>query len=125
MDLGIRRQSIVRVAFDNAITVFIEGRSVLTIETELIVEQPDARRVSIDPGALSDVAMYVTDLLHREIEAADADEAGGLTIALDDGSGIHVMPHESFEAWSLVGPGDRRIICKPGGGLSVWSPTSE
>ncbi|MPZ94020.1 MAG: hypothetical protein GEU96_03705 [Propionibacteriales bacterium] len=125
MDLGIQRQTIVRVAFDNAITVFIEGHSVLTIETELIVEQPDAGTVSVDPGKLDAAVKSVTDLLHREIAAADADESGSLIIALDDGSGIRVMPHASFEAWSMVGPGDRRIVCKPGGGLSVWSPTSE
>jgi hypothetical protein len=47
-------------------------------------------------------------------------EGGTLLVAFDDDTTMTVGPDPEFEAWTLAGPDGYKVVCGPGGELSVW-----
>lgn len=60
--------------------------------------------------------------LHKEIESVKAFKAGGIRVLFSNGLVFSVNPDPDFEAWELVSSGGLRVVCNPGGGLSIWRP---
>ena len=98
-------------------------------DVELAVEQ----RASVSLGGLKapgadalvltpetgDVA-GVLPLLRATVLSSVAFKSGTLRIVFSTGHHLNVEPSEQFEAWTAAGPGSSRLVCRPGGGLSVW-----
>ena len=74
----------------------------------------------IEPGRHTD-APAVTQLSGQVVSLARADDSGGLRIEFVGGARLLAMPDSSFEAWTVAGPGRLKVVCGPGGELSVWS----
>lgn len=62
-------------------------------------------------------------LLHATVRSAKANKSGGLELDLSDGMSVLVNADPLYEAWEFVGPSQMRVVCAPGGELSVWHAT--
>ena len=72
------------------------------------------------PGREADAAT-VAQLSGRIVSLARADDAGRLSIEVADGTRLVATPDCAFEAWTFAGPDGLKVVCGPGGELSVWS----
>lgn len=64
-------------------------------------------------------------LLHRPIISATVGETGRLDLAIDGGAYLVVEPDQQYEAWTLSADNGLLVVCLPGGGVGVWTPSSE
>jgi hypothetical protein len=71
----------------------------------------------------SGIAGPVLTLYGETVESCRAAKGGALDIEFAGGTRVHVEPDDRYEAWELAGeaPG-LRVVCGPGGALSVWQP---
>jgi hypothetical protein len=60
--------------------------------------------------------------LGQAIAAVRAYKDGCLEVHLADGSTLSVKPDAAYEAWEITGTRGLRVICPPGGSLSIWQP---
>ena len=56
------------------------------------------------------------------IAAVRAYKDGCLEVHFADGSMLSVKPDAAYEAWEIAGTGGLRVVCPPGGSLSIWQP---
>lgn len=95
-------------------------------DTQIVVETPfkitvDGAERALDPERRSGLgpllALYPARLASAAIES-------DLTLRLlfEGGATVAVPPHPEYEAWHVVGPGSRLIVCPPAGSgmLAVW-----
>lgn len=60
------------------------------------------------------------DVLRRTVISARAYKAGMLELVFSHGAHLVVDPDEEYEAWEFAGPHGMRVVCAPGGSLSIW-----
>jgi hypothetical protein len=120
--LPCRGLKVSQIMVDYALTFSLEGRAAIVIENDATLADrpgraPGARTVELHPGR-QDVGSALT-LFGTTVNSAVAFKAGTLRLMLDHFQLIvRADPH--YEAWSVTGPGDVRLVCTPGGQLAVW-----
>jgi hypothetical protein len=98
---------------DDAGMLRIEGRFVVTAGS--VTHRLDAEKpADLDPARA---------LVGQRIAMGRVLSAGLLEIRFEDGRILRVPPDDDFEAWELSGPRGMRVVCAPGGEISVWQPT--
>ena len=60
--------------------------------------------------------------LGQAIASARAYKDGCLEVRWADGSTLSVKPDAEYETWEIAGPEGLRVVCTPGGRLSLWQP---
>lgn len=121
--------TVIQCRIDHAFTLVISGARGAF---ELRIEEPFVLRRMVDGGQPLSVRLDGdrTDLapalalLHADVEDAVAFKDGRLELGFTDGGILRVPSSDQFEAWSLVGPGDLRLVALVGGEVAVWSPES-
>jgi hypothetical protein len=103
------------------LVILTSGDYELRVETEAVIQAPAGNNVSFDPESPDIVAADLVRLVRDVITVAETGGAGDLVIEFNSGMKLSVRPNDSYEAWGLVGPEGRRIICMPGGEIAVWS----
>ncbi|MGI8414813.1 MAG: DUF6188 family protein [Nakamurella sp.] len=83
------------------------------------LRSPDAQPVIVVPGTGD--AAGALPLLRTMVLSSVAFKTGVLRIVFSSGHHLNVQPGNEFEAWTSRGPGSSMFVCKPGGGLSVWT----
>jgi hypothetical protein len=74
----------------------------------------------LDPADRSRLGPLL-DLYPNHLDSAGIDPDGTLSLTFARGGQIRVPPDAQFEAWQVVGPGRRLIVCPPNGQrLAVW-----
>ena len=58
----------------------------------------------------------------KAIASARAYKDGCLEVHFADASTLSVKPGAEYEAWEIAGTGGLRVVCTPGGSLSIWQP---
>ncbi len=119
--MGVRGQSISRVCFDAAITMLTSEDCELRVETEAVIRSPEGEVVRFDPESPGIAAIHLALLVRDSVTMAEAGTVGELRMAFESGAELTVAPDAEYEAWGLVGPKDRRVVCTPGGELAQWS----
>ena len=100
---------------DSTITIRIEGSFTFR-------EQGTDQLLSPEhPTALGPVLATVG----KTVTAVRACKNGRLEVHFGDGSGLSVEPDAEYEAWEIVSSGGLRVVCTPGGSVSVWQPGKE
>jgi hypothetical protein len=69
------------------------------------------------PGELNRVISFVGYV----ITGSSVEESGALNLDLEGGVHIHVEPDRDYEAWTFAGPRGEKVVCGPGGRMSIWS----
>ncbi|MER5218929.1 DUF6188 family protein [Streptomyces flaveus] len=121
MNLNLRGEAVTRICFDAALTILTSGECELRVEGKAVLHVPDGDRVSFDPCAPDIVAPHLVRLARDVISEAEVGNSGELAIEFESGVKLTVQPDDDYEAWGLVGPKRRRVICTPGGEIAVWS----
>lgn len=95
---------------------------------EFVIEQPydlgpanRARIVAADVRGQPIHASEAVSLLGSPVTGTELRNDAGLHLETATGIHLAVNPSDSFEAWSLIGPGRARTVCMPGGELAVWT----
>ena len=60
--------------------------------------------------------------LGKAIASVRAYKDGCLEVHFADASTFSVKPDAEYEAWEIAGTGGLRVVCTPGGSLSIWQP---
>ncbi len=126
-DVGADADPTVLIA-DSALTyIRVDHQTRLQFgDAEVVIETPFTLTAAgvehrLDPEARSGLgpllAVYPNDLV-----AATARPDCSLVLDFVSGARIVIDQHPSYEAWSIVGPGSRLVVCPPAGAgtLSVW-----
>jgi hypothetical protein len=120
MDLGFSGQAVVGVDFGYSVAVRFGGGYEVRVETPFTLRIDGVDR-TIEPGRDGD-APAVAQLSGQVVSLARADDSGGLRIDFAGGARLLAVPDSNYEAWTVAGPGGLKVVCGPGGELSVWSP---
>ena len=120
MDLGLSGCLVGRMSFDSSVAILIGNGCELRIESEVILKGFGGGDVHVDPEDPGDKSPLLIRLINDVVSEASVDAFGGLLVRFSAGVAICIPPHAEFEAWGLVGPGDRRVTCMPGGELALW-----
>lgn len=118
MDLGLDGQTITHHVSDYAMSVTTDAGFALCVENDYTFStSTESWNVSPDSPADSE---RVPSLTNRTISSATTDQSGILQVSFTDGHRFTVVPDVDYEAWSLAGPGGRKVGCLPGGELVIW-----
>ncbi|MDX6742929.1 DUF6188 family protein [Actinocorallia sp. A-T 12471] len=121
--LNYRGLLITKISIDYRLTLLLGA------DVEVVVECP----ARISHGPLSnpknpstavvperqDVAAALS-LFGAKVLSAVAFKSGGLRMVFDTGLHLNCPADPSCEAWQATGPGQWKIVSRPGGDLSVW-----
>lgn len=122
MRLALEGHRVSNLVFSLQVTLQIEARYGVQIESELTLIEPSGASTVIDPETAdgADQARLL-HLVGGRIVRGDASAAGDLTLVLDSGFEVHVPHDYSYEAWNVTGPGGYRVISLTGdSGLAIW-----
>ncbi|UOE42911.1 DUF6188 family protein [Agromyces larvae] len=120
MRLDLEESSITRVSFDFAVTLLLSNGAEMRIETEGVFTPPIGDEVGFDPEDARPVAGVLLGLLREDVSLAEAGDHGALRIRTKTGMEVNVVSSPDYEAWGIVWPDGRRVICMPGGELAIW-----
>jgi len=99
---------------DNTTTIRIEGPFVLQ-------EQGAAQRLSPEQPKTLGSALSI---MGKTVTSVNVYKDGCLAVHFADGSSLSVAPDAAYEAWEVVSSRGLRVVCTPGGNLSIWRPAS-
>jgi hypothetical protein len=119
--LPYRGMKITRISVDHALTFLLQGQAEIVIENMATLADrpgraPDARTVELHPDR-QDVASALR-LFGATVNSGVAFKTGALRLVLGHYQ-LSVRPDPDYEAWNVVGPGDMRLACMPGGQIAV------
>jgi Family of unknown function (DUF6188) len=120
MDLGFAGHAVVGTDFGYTVALEFAGGYEVRVEAPFTLRVDGLDR-QIEPGRDTD-APALAQLSGQVVSLARADDSGSLRIEFADGAQLLAMPDSTFEAWTVAGPGGLKVVCGPGGQLSVWSP---
>jgi hypothetical protein len=120
MELGLEGQTVTQVSADFTVSLITDANYEVRIETVFSMHTPDGD-VNFPLGTDAIDPVLVRLLLRQTVTSSAAEESGALTIDLSGGISLRVEPHEIYEAWTIAGPGGKKIVCMAGGELAVWS----
>lgn len=117
---------VTQLRFDPTFTFTVDARVDVTIETPFEFARPSGK-LMLEPENTLALAPLL-GLHGAVISNASATRDGILTVHFANGTSLVVQPHDSYEAWNVVGRRSDaddaepfRIVCMPGGKLAVWS----
>jgi hypothetical protein len=120
MELGLEGQTVTQVSADFTVSLVTDANYEVRIETVFSMRTPDGDlNFPLGNDAIDPVPVRL--LLHQTVTSSAAEGSGALALAFSGGTTLRVEPHEMFEAWTITGPGGRKIVCMAGGELAVWS----
>lgn len=123
MELDLHGQTLSTMEYDYTVALYTDAGYEIRIEEDytLITSQGE-RTYSPEPSSEHTGPL---DLLGEQtITAATAEGNGTLTLTVSDGTKLNVFASDDFEAWTLAGPGGRKVVCLPGGELATWNTTN-
>ena len=120
MTVNLPAHQVTAVCFDFAVVLRTSGGFELRIEVPFSLNLPGGTEVRVNPEHPGPNASLVLALLYQDVASCTSEETGELRASFANGDELSIEPHDSFEAWSLVGPNGVRVVCLPGGGTSQW-----
>ena len=121
MDLGLAGQKVVSTEFGYTAAIVVSGGSEMRVESAFTLRAEEGDR-RLTPGTdVEEGAARLGAVVGHVVAAATADDGGELRVDLDGGMRLVVEPDRDYEAWTFAGADGTKIVCRPGGGLAVWS----
>jgi hypothetical protein len=121
MDLGFAGQKVVAEEFGYTVGIDLTGGYEIRIETGFLLRAYDGDH-HIVPGEDDRAAALLGELTGQVVTVCTADDAGALRVDFGGGARLLVEADPAYEAWTVAGPGGLKVVCLPGGALSIWSP---
>lgn len=123
MELELHGQTLSKMEYDYTVALYTDAGYEIRIEEDytLITSQEE---YTYSPEPSTEHTGPLDILSEQTITTATADENGTLTLTVADGTLLNVFASADFEAWTLAGPGGRKVVCLPGGELATWNTTN-
>jgi hypothetical protein len=95
-----------------------EEKAILRIEGMFLISSNGSshKLTAVMPAGLGPAL----ELFGQTVRLAAASQEGQLKIVFEDGRILSVEPDDRYEAWEMSGPRGMRVVCAPGGRISVW-----
>ena len=100
-----------------------EGITTIRIEGDFVVKGHGGEH-QLSPACPTALGPALSTL-GKAVTSAKAYKDGCLTVHFADGSILSVKPDAAYEAWEIAGTEGLRVICTPGGSLSIWQPARD
>ncbi|MEC3979563.1 DUF6188 family protein [Amycolatopsis sp. H20-H5] len=113
-ELPYQGMSVTQLKIDHSLTLLLDGGAQIVIEGVAFLDG-----VRLDPDR-QDVVPALA-LFEARVRSAVAAGTGELRVEFEDSRRLTVAPDPRYEAWNVAGPGALRVVCVPGGDLTVWS----
>lgn len=123
MELGFAGQKVVAEEFGYTVGIDLTEGYEIRVETGFLLRAHDGDH-RIVPGEDGAAATLVGELTGQVVTVGTADDTGALRVDFDGGARLIVEPDPAYEAWTVAGPGGLKVVCLPGGELSIWSAQS-
>lgn len=123
MNLGLEGQKVTQANVDFTVSLVTDTDHEVRIETDFTMHTPDSD-LHFSLGTDSIDQAPFRSLIGQAATSSMAENSGRLVLAFSDGTRLRVEPHDVYEAWTIAGPGGRKIVCTPGGELTVWPDTN-
>lgn len=118
IDLGLAGVDLTYVRVDGQLRLQL-GQVEVVIETAFDLVR-DGQSQPLDPEDRASLGPVLA-LWPGTVQSATVGADQVLRLVLTSGAVIVVAPDRSYEAWQVVGPERRLVVCRPsGGGLAVW-----
>ncbi|MEU8377730.1 DUF6188 family protein [Streptosporangium sp. NPDC048865] len=122
--LPYRGMRVIQVQVSHQLTLLLDGDVQVSIEsTATLTRGPLSAPADAEPVQLVPERQEVAPalaLFGATVVSSVAFTSGALRLVFDTGTHLNVRPDSRYEAWSTCGPEDLRLICLPGGGLSIF-----
>ena len=119
--LPIKQLRVSRCIVDEAFALEFHDNEevyVVRIESPFTISEPGSS-CRLDPSAHSKLGHAIA-LFGQIVRAAKASSEGRLEISFQNNQVLTVEPHAAFESWESHGSNGMRLVCNPGGNISVW-----
>ncbi|WP_109507281.1 DUF6188 family protein [Nocardioides speluncae] len=113
-------QRLTTVTVTEALELTTEDGWLITIENDYELTRPGQPSLRTTDGQEPAIQALLDAMVGRPLVGLAYTSRGDLTVHLPDGS-LSVSSTPAFEAWSIVGPNQERVIAMPGGELAIWS----
>jgi hypothetical protein len=124
MDLDLAGRKVVSTEFGYTAAIVFSGGSEIRAESAFTLRAEDGDH-RLTPGAdVGEGAARLGAVVGHVVVVATADDSGELRVDLEGGMRLLIEPDRDYEAWTFAGPDGTKVVCRPGGGLAVWSPHS-
>jgi len=120
MNFTIKGQILERIHFGYVLQLTFSDGYGIQAGTSIVLNTPAGATV-IEPGVDDDSSPLVALIGERVLDLV-ANESGALDVQFTGDARLHIEPDSRFEAWTLFGPKQLKVVSLPGGGISVWSP---
>jgi hypothetical protein len=124
VELGLEGQSVTHETIDYTVSLNTDAGFEIRIETDFSLCTPEGD-FDLSPESPGIQADRLRALLHQTVTSSVAEESGALSLGFSDGSRLRVEPHDSYEAWTVAGPGGMKMVSMPGGELAEWSSDND
>ena len=96
------------------------GTTTIRLEGDFVFQEPGGEYLlsPAHPTALGPALSAIG----KTVAAAKVYKDGCLEVHFADGSTLSVKPDAAYEAWEIASTGGLRMVCTPGGSLSIWQP---
>ena len=115
---------VTRVCFDWGVGLTIgpsEPQTDIRIECHVILVDRHGSAIELAPEGSPHALAPLLRLLRQPVNQFEVMKDGHLKIRTGDGDVLTVAPSTEFEAWEISGPDGYRMVCSPGGEVTVWS----
>jgi hypothetical protein len=121
--IPLRGETVTRCFVDNAFGIeFQDCEMTIRIEGTFYLNGTD-KEYKLSPEHPTTLGPALA-LFQKKVRSSVAHKEGWLELEFSDGSRLSVEADADYEAWEIVGSGGLRIVCAPGGRLSVWQQRS-
>jgi hypothetical protein len=128
VDLGLAGRALESTLIEYTAILGFAGGSSLTLESPFTMTLP-AGEMCLDPARyLEEDEDFdrVRRLVGVLVAAATYDKSGDLEVRFADSAAvIRSGPHSEYEAWNFAGTDGSRVVCRPSGGVTTWSPCAD
>ncbi|GIG63407.1 hypothetical protein Lfu02_77790 [Longispora fulva] len=121
--LPFRGSQVEQIRVSHQLILILDCGAEVTIEAPATLTHgpawsPTAQPVELVPER-QDVAAALP-LFGNRVLSSVVFKTGSLRLVFDSGLHLNVKPAPDFEAWSVTGPADLRLVCMSAGDLAIW-----
>jgi hypothetical protein len=120
MDLGLPGRILISQTVEFTAALQLSDEYFIRIESPFALVSHD-KSVALSPEDGAPEAFEpLGELVGQSITECNVGAAGSLTVTFESGARLVVEPDDSYEAWTVTGPGGMMTVCMPGGELAIW-----
>jgi hypothetical protein len=120
MDLGLSGQTLLAENVDYSAVLNFSDKYMTRIESPFALHLPNGDFEFSPESDPAEAFEPLRELVGQTVTESAAEDSGALRLAFANGATVPVEADESYEAWTVAGPGGMLVVCMPRGELAIW-----